>query len=957
MKLMCHPEQAKRVEGSLAAFLVAILFTACGESSTTEKIVEVATGGTEIVESVKNLPKCTKNNQGEQALVKGESSVRICVDGKWFATKESAKDSAVAGNFCCSTKELKDKSGLKIICNGDSIGVVLNGAKGETGAAGKDGEKGTDGKQGEKGDDGIGCSIASQTDSLVTIKCGDKSMTLNLRANGVTVDTTSVDTLELDSEKVAVSLDTLSGVSQKGPFLKGSTVYLYELSDGRTLKQTNGNFTSEIKDNDGRYKFTSRNLVSQYALLVADGKYRNEVTGKPTNTAIKLQAYTNMLSRRSANVNLLTHLEKDRVYYLVTREKMSVRAAKRQAQAEILDAFHIDASNFKTESEDLDVFGKTDADAALLAISILLQRDSSETELSVLLTDMADDLAEDGVWNNAAKRAEIADWAAIMDSSISTSASKLAVFRNNVRKWGLGGGNVPDFEKFVRLFWSDELGLGVCGSDSIPVGTVKNVSNKKSNRFYASGYTDAGNKVRFICDNASLSRWRAATDIEKDTMGWASKFKDAKDGDIRTGDVTQTKKYDYDGNLQKWRYATPQEGMLGGCIEARETDLTRNTGFYNGKWYICKNREWVSTNEITVDTQGWEEGSDGDLKKGDSTDIFYKYDEASDTWVTATHNDTTLKLMGCTINRTGEIGKSSTNDTYYVCKSMNWQVAEEIDYDTYGEKCSADSVGKVVSGVVTSTNKYYCAVYVGVDDDFYYEWVNLLYWSWVVPKEVRMNSNVEYGSMTDNRDQKVYRTVKIGDQVWMAENLNYADSNKTPSLNGRSWCNNDKTENCSVTGRLYTWAAAIDSVKLATDADNPQDCGYGKNCSLSVKVQGICPPGWHVPMQEEWASLIATVGGYLTAGKILKSQTGWMGWNENANGTDAFGFSALPAGRRNAMSIDDNAGIGAYFWSSSHGDSGYAFIMELYNGNGRVDEAGLGSGDKSYGYSVRCLQD
>ena len=119
--------------------------TACGESTTTEKIVEVATGGTEIVESVKDLPKCTKDTQGERVWVKDESTDRVCVDGKWFATKESAKDTVFVagdtvylngGDFSCTTKELNDKSGLKIICNGDSIGVVLNGAAGKDGAKG-----------------------------------------------------------------------------------------------------------------------------------------------------------------------------------------------------------------------------------------------------------------------------------------------------------------------------------------------------------------------------------------------------------------------------------------------------------------------------------------------------------------------------------------------------------------------------------------------------------------------------------------------------------------------------------------------------------------------------------------------------------------------------------------------------------------------------------------------------
>ena len=656
-----------------------VLFSACGESTTTEKIVEVATGGTEIVSSVKDLPKCTKDNQGEQALVKGETSVRVCVDGKWFATvSKSEKDTVFVagdtvyldnGNYSCTTKQLKDKSGLKIICNGDSIGVVLNGAAGKDGANGNDGKQGI---QGEKGDDGIGCTIAAQTDSLVTIMCGGKSMTLNLRANGVSVDTASVDTLELDSEKVAISLDSLAGYSQKGPFLKGSTVYLYELSDGRTLKQTNGNFTSEIKNDDGRYKFTSRNLVSQYALLVADGKYHNEVTGRPTNTAIKLQAYTNMLSRKSANVNLLTHLEKDRVFYLVTQEKKTVRAAKKQAQAEILEAFHIDASKFKMESEDLDVFGKTDADAALLAISILLQRDSSETELSVLLTDMADDLAEDGSWDNAAKKVEIADWAATMDSSVSTSSSKLALFRGNVSGWGLGGGNVPDFEKFIRKFWSEELGLGVCGSDSVPVGLVKQVPNEKSKKYYAKNYTDVnseGGNVRFICDEASLSRWRAAMDIEKDTLGWAKKFKSAKEGAFHNGKVNTGKTYVYEQGY--WRYGTNLDSLIGkGCVSWREDTVAQGS---NGGWYKCVNHAWRVALDIEKDTATW--GHDfkiGDYRNGQINKAkTYVYEQGN--WRLGTELDSLIGF-GCTetIEDSLLISEKDIGAYAYKCSNKKW---------------------------------------------------------------------------------------------------------------------------------------------------------------------------------------------------------------------------------------------------------------------------------------------
>ena len=224
-------------------------------------------------------------------------------------------------------------------------------------------------------------------------------------------------------------------------------------------------------------------------------------------------------------------------------------------------------------------------------------------------------------------------------------------------------------------------------------------------------------------------------------------------------------------------------------------------------------------------------------------------------------------------------------------------------------------------------------------------------WSWNVPKEARLNPEIDYGSMTDPRDGQIYKTVKIGDQIWMAENLNYADSIKTPSLIGKSWCYANKAENCAVTGRLYTWTAAIDSVKLATDADNPQDCGSGKECTLPDTVQGICPPGWHLPGKKEWDTLLTKVGGEATALKVLKSQTGWF---HDGNGSDDVGFSALPAGDRIDNGNFFDIGKLAGFWSASETDYNYAKALNLgYCSN----YAALGYYNKSFGFSVRCLKD
>ena len=230
-------------------------------------------------------------------------------------------------------------------------------------------------------------------------------------------------------------------------------------------------------------------------------------------------------------------------------------------------------------------------------------------------------------------------------------------------------------------------------------------------------------------------------------------------------------------------------------------------------------------------------------------------------------------------------------------------------------------------------------------------------WSWNVPKECRFNPDIAYGTMIDSRDGQTYKTVKIGDQTWMAENLNF-----DPGQGGSgdikydwSWCYNDEPKNCAVAGRLYSWAAAIDSVKLATDADNPQDCGYGKECGLALRgttilVQGICPEGWHLPTRAEWNALFAAVGDESTAGKVLKSQTGWY---SNGNGTDTFGFSALPAGKEDDgdFSYDGNYAV---FWSSTEDDSYGAYYVALLYG---YDIAYLDDGYKYYGFSVRCLKD
>ena len=194
------------------------------------------------------------------------------------------------------------------------------------------------------------------------------------------------------------------------------------------------------------------------------------------------------------------------------------------------------------------------------------------------------------------------------------------------------------------------------------------------------------------------------------------------------------------------------------------------------------------------------------------------------------------------------------------------------------------------------------------------------------------------GWMVDPRDKQLYKTVTIGEQIWMAENLNYA------TATGSS-CNPNVENFCGTYGRLYTWAAAVGK---AQDV-----CGYGHECDLGTgNVQGVCPQGWHLPSEAEWNTLFSETGGKTeTSGTHLKSTSGWI---NGGNGSDDYGFSMLPAGR-DADGYYNGVGEYAYFWSSTQLPEGYysyyPYIMGEY---ARVMES---EEDKDFEQSVRCIKD
>ena len=199
------------------------------------------------------------------------------------------------------------------------------------------------------------------------------------------------------------------------------------------------------------------------------------------------------------------------------------------------------------------------------------------------------------------------------------------------------------------------------------------------------------------------------------------------------------------------------------------------------------------------------------------------------------------------------------------------------------------------------------------------------------------NPDKQFCAKFSDESKQVYKMTTIKgtgySETWMAENLNYETA-------AGSYCYGDEEDNCKKYGRLYTWATAV--------GKSEEECGYGVKCILDTgKVRGVCPEGWHLPDTTEWNALFNAVGGKETAGTMLKSTEGWK---NNGDGSDAYSFSALPAGIRNYYGDYIGEGNSTYFWSSTEYNSDNAYYMDL-NYDLLYDYY------KYYGFSVRCLKD
>lgn len=202
------------------------------------------------------------------------------------------------------------------------------------------------------------------------------------------------------------------GQAQKGPFVSGSSVTIYDLK--RNFSPSGRTFNALITNNKGSFELRDVSLSSRYVNLRADGFYYNEVTGQQSVSQITLNAIAQLGGDADVNVNLLTHLEKARVEYLIG-EGSAFADAKQQAQSEVLAVFNIESQELGL-SESLSIAKDGIGDGMLLAISSILQGFRSEGEMTELLSNISLDLREDGVLDSENVGSMLINHAVLLDT-------------------------------------------------------------------------------------------------------------------------------------------------------------------------------------------------------------------------------------------------------------------------------------------------------------------------------------------------------------------------------------------------------------------------------------------------------------------------------------------------------------------------------------------------------------
>ena len=396
------------------------------------------------------------------------------------------------------------------------------------------------------------------------------------------------------------------------------------------------------------------------------------------------------------------------------------------------------------------------------------------------------------------------------------------------------------------------------------------------------------------------------------------------------GEVTEY----YTCENTRWREATDKEIPIA-VIE--ETKAKCNAQNYNKKDfanYYDKKKRTYTTVSLICDTDGWREPTEIESSLGlcytnlygtiDAYGYAYpqKYAICEKTgWRDATlQEEMDYRFGECTAKIQDSL--VFRGNAYYLCDKSVWREISEsenskglpcvmnnklVKGNYYGSYvCKADTLRRASYNEVLLDKG--CSSINEGDSVFYkqngiaYDYYKCVDEAW---KHYDAVDSTAFGKFKDERDGQTYRTIKIGEQTWFADNLNY-------EMEEGSFCYRDSSTYCQIYGRLYSQDSALTA----------------------------CPAGWHLPSVDEWEKLPDTTS-YLHSLRDFS-------WN----GTNMYGFSALPAGYGNNLSVYSYAGSNAGWWTSTKYSSSFGYVFGVMPNGLKIDDYNM-----YFKFSVRCLKD
>jgi len=415
----------------------------------------------------------------------------------------------------------------------------------------------------------------SVTDSGSTVNPGSQTNPGNVSTpieEDITEKPISAEEKQPDgTESVSALPFDIKGVAELGPFKSGASLKVSSV-DASTMAVSASAVSGTVSSDLGT--FTAKgNLTSAIASIEVSGKYL-EFTMDGVNETSGIRALVDLRNRKTANVNILTTLEYDRVVSLVG-QGLSFTAAKARAEKEVIAALglHSDTTLF----EDISLYDLNVSGANLLAISSIVLTERSASDVDALLKAVAADIGADGKWDDEVLRAELADLALYMDASY--PGSVLADHNNNA--------DIQFFRSQTESFWAAQYNLGSCGA-----------SNQNEIKANGNSHSKYVNK-NFICSD---SLWAIATDAMILNVAATNLFGECTDANA--GTMKQNDGAYFICKKKSWSAATDADlknmeiaSTKGECNSSKAGDVVN----YESAYYMCVSGVWTKLNTTPID--------------------------------------------------------------------------------------------------------------------------------------------------------------------------------------------------------------------------------------------------------------------------------------------------------------------------------------------------------------------